>query len=166
MTNTTVALTSTGWLDESEQATWRKFLAMTRVVQETLERQLQQDSAMPHTYYLILAMLSEAPERTLRMSELAEIAGTSQSRLSHAAARLEESGWITRRRCATDKRGYLATLTDDGFRVLQATAPGHVEAVRSTLFDPLSAEQVRQLALIADAVTSASALDCSQSGNL
>jgi DNA-binding MarR family transcriptional regulator len=151
----TRASSTTRWLDDREQLTWRGFLAMTRVVQATLERQLQQDSAMPHTYYLILAMLSEAPDRTLRMSELADIAGTSQSRLSHAASRLEEAGWIERRRCLTDKRGYLATLTDEGFDVLKATAPGHVEAVRSTLFDPLSDEQLDQLAAIASAVTDA-----------
>jgi DNA-binding MarR family transcriptional regulator len=128
---------------------------MSRVVQETLDRQLQQDAAMPHTYYLILAMLSEAPQRTLRMSDLAAVAGTSQSRLSHAAARLEEAGWIERRRCPTDKRGFLATLTDDGFAVLEATAPGHVEAVRSTIFDPLTPDQVDQLKAIADAVAQA-----------
>ncbi len=151
----TATLTTPRWLDDREQVAWRGFLAMTRVVQATLERQLQQDSAMPHTYYLILAMLSEAPNRTLRMTDLAEIAGTSQSRLSHAASRLEESGWIERRRCLTDKRGYLATLTDDGFQVLKATAPGHVEAVRSTLFDPLTNEQLDQLTAIAAAVTDA-----------
>jgi DNA-binding MarR family transcriptional regulator len=143
------------WLDEREQTTWRAYLALTRVVQERLERQLQRDSAMPQTYYLILAMLSEAPQRTLRMSELADIAGTSQSRLSHAAARLEEAGWIERRRCDTDRRGYLATLTDAGFTVLEATAPGHVEAVRSTLFDPLTSAQVDQLAKIAGDVVAA-----------
>jgi len=146
------------WLDQREQAAWRAFLAMIRVVQEKSERQLQQDSAMPHTYYLILAMLSEAPDRTLRMSELAAIAGSSQSRLSHAATRLEESGWIERRRCLTDKRGYLATLTDEGFAVLVATAPGHVAAVRSALFDPLSKEQVDQLASIAGTVVAAAEL--------
>jgi DNA-binding MarR family transcriptional regulator len=143
------------WLDDREQATWRAYLAMLRVIQETVERQLQQDSAMPHTYYLILAMLSEAPERTLRMSELAEIAGTSQSRLSHAASRLEEAGWIVRRRCHDDKRGYLATLTDAGFAVLEATAPGHVEAVRSALFDPLTPSQIDQLRDIAGTVVTA-----------
>ncbi len=156
----TATLPNPRWLNDREQVAWRAFLAMTRVVQATLERQLQQDSAMPHTYYLILAMLSEAPDRTLRMSDLAEIAGTSQSRLSHAASRLEESGWIERRRCLTDKRGYLATLTDDGFQVLKATAPGHVEAVRSTLFDPLTNEQLDQLTAIAAAVTDA-ATGCS-----
>jgi len=140
------------WLSEYEQATWRSFLGMQRLIKETLERQLQRDAAMPMTYYIILAMLSEAPERTLRMSELAEIAGTSQSQLSHAATRLEEAGWIVRRRCATDKRGYLAILTDDGMAVLRAAAPSHVESVRSVLFDALDAAQVDQLRAIADAV--------------
>jgi len=143
------------WLSSHEQSVWRAYLTMTRVVSETLERQLQQDAGMPHTYYMILAMLSEAPDRTLRMSELAVITGTSQSRLSHAASRLEEAGWIERRRCPTDKRGFLATLTDVGWDVLVRTAPGHVEAVRRALFDPLTSKQVEQLLSIADAITGA-----------
>jgi DNA-binding MarR family transcriptional regulator len=106
------------------------------------------------TYYIILAMLSEAPERTLRMSELAAIAGTSQSQLSHAASRLEESGWIGRRRCEDDKRGYLATLTDEGFDVLTKAAPSHVTSVRSVLFDALTPKQVDELRAISDAVLS------------
>jgi DNA-binding MarR family transcriptional regulator len=145
--------TAPRWLTGDEQETWRSFLAMQKLIRETLERQLQQDAHMPMTYYIILAMLSEAPDRTMRMTELAAIAGTSQSQLSHAATRLEESGWITRRRCLDDKRGYLAVLTDDGFNALTAAAPGHVESVRTVLFDALSAEQVRQLKSIADSVT-------------
>jgi DNA-binding MarR family transcriptional regulator len=142
------------WLSDYEQATWRSFLAMQRMIKETLERQLQRDAAMPMTYYIILAMLSEAPDRTLRMSDLAEIAGTSQSQLSHAATRLEDAGWIVRRRCATDKRGYLAVLTDEGLGVLRAAAPSHVESVRTVLFDALDPQQVDQLKEIADAVLS------------
>ena len=140
------------WLTEHEQTTWRSFLAMQRLIRDTLERQLQRHAAMPMTYYIILAMLSEAPQRTLRMSELAVIAGTSQSQLSHAASRLEESGWITRRRCEDDKRGYLATLTDEGFDVLRKAAPSHVESVRSVLFDAISPQQVDQLRDICEAV--------------
>jgi len=147
------------WLSEYEQSTWRSFLAMQRLLRDTLERQLQRDAAMPMTYYIILAMLSEAPERTLRMTDLALIAGTSQSQLSHAASRLEESGWIERRRCETDKRGYLATLTDDGFDVLRAASPSHVESVRSVLFDAITPEQVEQLRTIADAVIAHSCSD-------
>jgi DNA-binding MarR family transcriptional regulator len=143
---------SVRWLSDDEQATWRAFLAMQRKIRDRLERQLQQDAGVPMTYYIILAMLSEAPERTLRMTELATIAGTSQSQLSHAASRLEEAGWIERRRCLDDKRGYLAVLTDAGFAVLAQAAPSHVESVRSVLFDRLTAQQVRQLRIIADAV--------------
>ena len=148
------------WLTADEQAVWRAYLTMTRVVNQTLERQLQVEAGMPHTYYMILAMLSEAPGRTLRMSELADITGASQSRLSHAAARLEEAGWIVRRRCPTDKRGFLATLTDAGLDVLVQSAPGHVEAVRQVLFDSLTPEQLGQLRAIADAVVANS--ECSQ----
>lgn len=143
---------SVHWLSDDEQAAWRAFLAMQRKIRDRLERQLQQDAGVPMTYYIILAMLSEAPERTLRMTELATIAGTSQSQLSHAASRLEEAGWIERQRCLDDKRGYLAVLTDAGFEVLAQAAPSHVESVRSVLFDRLTAQQVRQLRTIADAV--------------
>ena len=101
------------------------------------------------TYYIILAMLSEAPDRTLRMTELAAMAGTSQSQLSHAATRLEEAGWIERRRCLDDKRGYEAVLTDSGFEMLTRAAPSHVESVRSVLFDALTPAQVDQLHTIA-----------------
>ena len=155
MTKSSAVSTPARWLSPHEQSVWRAYLTMVRVVSESLERQLQVDAGMPHTYYLILAMLSEAPERTLRMSELAVIAGTSQSRLSHAATRLEEAGWIVRRRCPTDKRGFLATLTDTGLDVLVQTAPGHVNAVRAALFDPLSDDQVNQLRSISDAVVNA-----------
>jgi DNA-binding MarR family transcriptional regulator len=143
----------TRWLSADEQSTWRAFLAMQKILRETLERQLQQDAGMPMTYYVILAMLSEAPDRTLRMTELASLAGTSQSQLSHAANRLEEAGWIERRRCEGDKRGYQAVLTDAGFEILTTVAPGHVGSVRSVLFDALTTEQVGQLRAIADAVT-------------
>ncbi|MCZ3386424.1 MAG: MarR family transcriptional regulator [Actinomycetia bacterium] len=141
------------WLNADEQSTWRAFLAMNKLIRETLERQLQQDAGMPMTYYIILAMLSEAPDRTLRMTELAAMAGTSQSQLSHAATRLEESGWIERRRCQGDKRGYQAVLTDAGFAILRSVSPSHVESVRSVLFDALTPQQVSQLRAIAGAVT-------------
>ena len=157
--------TATRWLTSDEQAAWRSFLAMQKLIRETLERQLQQDAGMPMTYYIILAMLSEAPERTMRMTELAAIAGTSQSQLSHAATRLEESGWIERRRCLDDKRGYLAVLTDDGFAALSEAAPGHVESVRTVLFDALNPEQVGQLKSISDAVTAHSSTNGSSATN-
>ena len=140
----------TRWLDEDEQRTWRAFLLATKAVTDALDRQLQRDSGMPHGYYEILVMLSESPGRTLRMSELADRVLSSRSRLSHAVARLEDAGWVRREACATDRRGALAVLTDEGFTALEAAAPGHVEAVRQAVFDPLSAEQVAQLRGIAE----------------
>ncbi|SCL56622.1 MarR family winged helix-turn-helix transcriptional regulator [Micromonospora chersina] len=140
----------TRWLDPDEQRTWRAFLTASRALMDTLDRELQRDAGMPHAYYEILVRLSEAPDRRLRMSELADATGSSRSRLSHAAARLEAAGWIRREDCPTDRRGQLAVLTDDGFATLAAAAPGHVEGVRRHLFDALSPAQVDQLRRISE----------------
>ncbi|MEU8250060.1 MarR family transcriptional regulator [Nonomuraea sp. NPDC048916] len=142
----------TRWLDENEQRAWRNFLAATQLVNEALDRQLQRDAGMPHAYYMILVALSEAPERRMRMSELAVRAQSSQSRLSHAVARLEERGWVRRDRCPEDRRGNFAVLTDEGFAAIAAAAPGHVEEVRRSLFDVLTPDQVRALDEICAAV--------------
>jgi DNA-binding MarR family transcriptional regulator len=135
----------TRWLSASEQHTWRAYLQAVQQVQAHLERELERDAGMPLAYYQILMMLSEAPERTLRMTELAERTWSSRSRLSHAVDRLEEHGWVQRTSCPSDKRGAFAVLTDAGFAVLAAAAPGHVESVRRHVFDRLRPEQVRQL---------------------
>lgn len=145
-------MAETRWLDEDEQRTWRAFLGAIRLLAAELDRELQRDASMPHTYYEILVALSEAPGRTLRMNELAALSQSSRSRLSHAVSRLEEAGWVERRACPTDKRGALAVLTDAGFAALAAAAPGHVEAVRCSLFDALTPEQVAQLGEISAAV--------------
>ena len=133
------------WLDDDEQRAWRAFLAATRLLLAALDRELQRDAGLPHTYYEILVRLSEAPQRTLRMSQLADTLQSSRSRLSHAVARLEEAGWVRRETCETDRRGQLAVLTDAGFATLEAAAPGHVEGVRAHLFDLLTREQVGHL---------------------
>jgi len=143
----------TRWLDADEQRTWRAFLAASRALMDTLDRELQRAAGLPHAYYEILVRLSEAPGRRLRMSELATLTGSSRSRLSHAAARLEESGWIDREECPTDRRGQVAVLTDQGFTVLAAAAPGHVEGVRRHLFDPLTPAQVDQLRRISETLS-------------
>lgn len=140
------------WLRPDELAAWLSYVAATALLEDELDRQLQRDSGMPHAYYQILAMLSEVPGRTLRMSDLATITHSSQSRLSHAVARLERHGWIRRHRCPDDRRSTLATLTDVGFAALAAAAPGHVRTVRRQLFDRLSCEQVAQLREICRAV--------------
>lgn len=133
------------WLSEAEQRAWRAYLRTTELLMASLDAQLQRDAGIPHTYYVVLAMLSEAPGRTLRMSELACAANASPSRLSHAVGRLEDRGWVTRRPSPGDGRGTLATLTDAGWAFLQQQAPGHVQQVRRSLFDHLTAAEVEQL---------------------
>ncbi len=144
------------WLTADEQRTWRSFLTACQSLFGAIDAQLLRDSGLPHGYYEILVHLSEAPGRALRMTELARASTYSKSRLSHAVARLEERGLVVRRECPTDRRGQVAQLTDEGFAVLAAAAPGHVEQVRRSLIDALTAEQVRQLATISAAMIAAS----------
>src|SRR4051794_40071313 len=106
---------------------------------------MQRDAGLTHAAYVVLAMLSEAPGRSRRMSDLARRANQSQSRLSHTVARLETRGWVRRERSADDGRGNLAVLTDAGWEVVRAVAPGHVDAVRAALFDPLTTAQTAAL---------------------
>ena len=133
------------WLDEEQQRTWRAWLSVSELLPRALDAQLQQDAGLSHAAYIVLAMLSEAPDRSRRMSDLARRSNQSQSRLSHTVARLEERGWVRRQRSAEDGRGNLAVLTDTGWDVVQKLAPGHVDAVRDALFEPLTAEQTRVL---------------------
>ena len=136
------------WLDDAEQQAWRNLVSLLHLLPLALDRQLQADAGLPHAYYLILAMLSEAPDRSLRMSQLAQVTSGSQSRLSHSVSRLEERGWVERRRYPGDRRGQLAVLTDAGYAVLVEAAPGHVAEVRRRVFDALTPEQVAQLSEI------------------
>ncbi|MBW0118554.1 MarR family winged helix-turn-helix transcriptional regulator [Pseudonocardia abyssalis] len=140
----------TRWLSADEQRTWRSFLTASRLLWDRVERQLQQGAGLPHAYYEILVRLSEAPDRTLRMSQLASTSLSSRSRLSHAVARMEEAGWVQRRPCPSDKRGQLASLTEAGMERLRAAAPGHVDEVRALLFDRLGPEQQAALREISD----------------
>jgi DNA-binding MarR family transcriptional regulator len=140
------------WLDDEEQRTWRSFITASRLFWDRVERQLQQGAGIPHAYYEILVRLSEAPQHTLRMSQLASNSLSSRSRLSHAVARMEESGWIRRLPFPDDRRGALAQLTEEGMARLAAAAPGHVEEVRSLLFDALTPAQVAALREISDAL--------------
>lgn len=142
----------TRWLSADEQRAWLAYVAANELLMSALDAQLQRDAGFPHAYYAILARLSAAPDRTLRMSDLALGVNSSPSRLSHAVAKLEERGWVRREQCPDDRRGTFATLTDAGFAVLEAQAPGHVEAVREALFDALTPDQVAQLESICSAI--------------
>ena len=145
------------WLSDEQQLTWRAFLRMSGQLNECVERDMQQTGGIPHAYYLILAMLSEAPGRSLRMNQLAEVVRASQSRVSHAVARLEELGWVRRVPAPGDRRGQVAELTDTGFDRLLDLAPGHADTVRQVMFDPLTPEQLRSFHDICDTILTAMA---------
>ena len=145
---------TTRWLTPEEQRAWRAYIAAVALVEDALDRQLQQEAGMPHLYYSILATLSDAPERRLRMTDLAERLKITRSRLTYGVSRLEKDGLVAREDCPVDKRGSVAALTDEGMRLLERAAPGHVDTVRSLIFDRLSPEQVGQLEDIFTAIGS------------
>ena len=130
------------WLSDEQQRVWRAFLRMSGQLNDCVERDMQQTGEMPHAYYLILAMLSESPDRSLRMNQLAGAVRSSQSRISHAVSRLEEAGWVRRIPAPGDRRGQVAELTEPGYDRLRELAPQHAEVVRSIMFDPLTPQQL------------------------
>ncbi|NGO06954.1 MarR family transcriptional regulator [Streptomyces sp. HC44] len=146
---------TTRWLTPEEQRAWRAYIAASHLLEDAIDRQLQQEAGMPHLYYSILATLSEAPHRCLRMTDLAEALKITRSRLTYAVTRLEKDGAIRREACSMDKRGSLAILTDEGMATLERAAPGHVETVRASLFEHLTPQQVEQLEEICTGVARA-----------
>jgi DNA-binding MarR family transcriptional regulator len=140
------------WLTAREQAVWRAYLDVMRLLLERLQRQLLEDGGMSLAEYEILVQLSETSQRRLRMAELADRAVTSRSRLTHTVSRLESRGLVRREPCPDDRRGVLCILTEDGFAALVAAAPGHVEAVRGIMFDPLELDDLEALGTAMDKV--------------
>lgn len=137
--------TETRWLTAREQQIWRSYMTASIEFQDHLDRRLRAEAGMPVAYYEILVILSESPDQSMRMSRLAELCNSSSSRLSHAIASLEKSGWVSRSAIASDRRGSIAKLTDDGRDALKNAAPGHVTEVRECLFDALTPEQLDAL---------------------
>jgi DNA-binding MarR family transcriptional regulator len=145
MTTQEPAVAAPRWLSPDELDAWMATIGVITRLPNVLDRQLQRDSGLTHFEYQALAGLSQAADRTMRMSTLADFTEGQLPRLSQVAARLEKRGWIIRRPDPTDRRSTLATLTDAGLEVLVGAAPGHVEQVRRVVFDALTAAQVRQL---------------------
>ena len=142
------------WLTEAEVDSWLSLVRLMIWLPWSIDQQLQRDSDLRIVEYQVLAMLSESPERTLRMSSLAEVTNASLSRLSHLVKRLEERGLVRREPDPADGRFTNAILTDKGFQTLAEAAPGHVAQVRSLVIDVLSPEQLRRLGQAADRIMS------------
>ena len=142
----------TRWLDEDERQAWLRLIAVAELLPAALDAQLRRDAGLTHFEYFVLAMLSEAPDRTLRMTWLAQRTNATLPRLSHVVRRLEERALVERFPCPEDGRATNARLTAAGWDAVVAAAPGHVDTVRSHVLDPLTRRQVGQLSEIADAL--------------
>ena len=142
----------TRWLDAEERAAWLRLVAVVELLPGVLDAQLRRDAGLSHFDYFVLAMLSEAPDRSLRMTALAHRTNATLPRLSHVVHRLESRGLVERFPCPEDRRATNARLTDAGWDAVVAAAPGHVDTVRAHVLDPLSRAQLRQLAAIGDAL--------------
>jgi DNA-binding MarR family transcriptional regulator len=135
----------TRWLTADQEAAWRAFASVLVHLPWALECQLQRDAGLSFIEYHALAMLSEVPDHTRRMSDLAEVTNASLSRLSHLIKRLESRGFVRREPDPTDGRYTNAILTTAGFEHLVASAPAHVAAVRQLVIDPFTKAELGQL---------------------
>lgn len=143
---------TTKWLDKDELATWVRLAAVLELLPGALDSQLRRDAELTHFEYFVLAVLSEAPKRTLRMTSLAAQTNATLPRLSHVVRRLEDRGLVERFPCPEDARATNARLTAAGWTKVREAAPGHVANVRQHVIDALTPEQVHQLAGITDAI--------------
>jgi DNA-binding MarR family transcriptional regulator len=140
------------WLTKDELAAWVRLVAVLELLPGVLDAQLRRDANLTNFEYYVLAMLSEAPDRTLRMTGLAAQTNATLPRLSHVVRRLEDRGLVERFPCPEDGRATNARLTSGGWRKVQEAAPGHVANVRQHVIDPLTPEQLGHLIAIADAM--------------
>lgn len=145
----------TRWLTEDEQGSWRAWLAMVRLLPAALDRDLRESFELTLPDYEVMVALSEAPQRRVRMADLAEATFGSRSRTTHQITRMEKAGWVTRQKCEEDARGQWAILTDEGWDLLVRAAPVHVESVRAHLLDVLGTEDFAALGQMCRGVVAA-----------
>jgi DNA-binding MarR family transcriptional regulator len=142
----------TRWLDDEERAAWLRLVAVVELLPGVLDAQLRRDDGLSHFDYFVLAVLSESPERTLRMTALAQRTNATLPRLSHVVQRLEGRDLVERFPCPQDRRATNVRLTTAGWDAVVSAAPGHVETVRTHVLDVLSRAQLEQLTAIGDAL--------------
>ena len=133
------------WLSEAEQRAWRALINVTSGVMATLDGELRAEHGLSLGEYEVLVLLSETPEHSLRMTDLARHLRLSPSGITRRIDGLVRGGLVERRQCPSDRRGSNAVLTAEGFRRLEAAAPTHVRGVRAHFVDQLSARQLANL---------------------
>lgn len=141
-----------GWLSDEEFRAWIGYRRMRALLDLQLTRQLAADQGLSEPDYDVLTSLSDAEDRRIRLSEMAERMHWTKSRLSHHVTRMQQRELVTRKECPSDGRGAFIVLTDHGMATLRAAAPGHVAAVREHFIDLLTEEQVRVLGELTETV--------------
>ena len=144
---------ATKWLNPQEMKAWRSYIIASRRLLDALDLDLAgHDLSMAD--YEVLALLSEAPDRRMRMTELADLAMVSKSRLSHRMKVMEKIGWVKRQTCDSDKRGSWAVMTDKGWKAIVKAAPDHVASVRNRLIDHLTVKDQEDVSKIFERIQS------------
>ncbi|MGW3447729.1 MarR family winged helix-turn-helix transcriptional regulator [Streptomyces sp. NPDC001076] len=134
------------WLNQREQQAWLTFITASALLSRVLDQQLRTDAGLSHVQYGILSHLAGAPDGSMRMLALAETLAVTKSGLTYQIAQLEKEGLVSRRACATDDRGVIATITSLGMELVDRAAPGHVSLVRELVIEALTDEQLDVLA--------------------
>lgn len=157
-------MSTTRWLNETEQGAWRAWLEVMRLLPNHLEDRLHERHELTLTDYQVLVEVSESAEHRLRMTELSNRTQLSKSRLSHQIGRMERAGLVVRTQCPDDRRGQWCELTERGWSVLHEAAPNHVDDVRELFFNMLDEQQVAALATglraVADKLSQSPATGC------
>jgi DNA-binding MarR family transcriptional regulator len=143
------------WLDDDQQQAWRHVVGLFMTLPGAIDSDLQRNAGLSLYEYLVLANLSETSDGMLQMSDLAQRANSSLSRLSHLISRLEKRGWVIKRPCENDRRASTIVLTAAGKKKIRVAAPGHARLVQELVIQPLSPVQVQQLGEAAAAVVQA-----------
>jgi DNA-binding MarR family transcriptional regulator len=149
---TLICVTTTQWLTPAEERAWRGYRRMRALLDLQINRELAHDADLSEPDYDVLSNVSEAPDRSLRMNELADRMLWTRTRVSHHVRRMEQRGLIARTACEGDARGAMVVLTESGSQAIVAAAPDHVRSVRENLIDLLSPEQIETLGDIATTV--------------
>src|SRR6478609_6060597 len=149
---------TTDWLSDEEQRTWRGLVQLMLELQAEQEQVLADAHGISEGEYGVLVSLSEAEDRRLRMCDLAAMLRLSPSGLTRRIDGLAKQGFVTREASSCDRRAMYAVLTDAGMAKLESAAPTHVQAVRRSLIDHLSPEEIRTLGDVLDHARASRAL--------
>src|SRR3954466_2749548 len=140
-----MAHTTTPELTEAELAVWRGFVRVQTALARQLDAELDHSHGIPLTSYEVLINLQMAPDRRLRMADLADRSLLSRSGTTRLVDRLERQGLLVRDTCASDARGCFAVLTDAGDALLAKARPTHLDGVRQRFLAHLEPEESDRL---------------------